>query len=238
MRSLNIQEYTQLSQYFDLGTAGTSVEQVIINVILLLLMTGILGVLYTRAPYSLSNRKRLAVMFPILGLTTMMIISIIQSSLALSLGLVGALSIIRFRAAIKEPEELIYIFLVVSLGLGFGAQQRSVTILFFLIITGVLVARMVLERKISWMRPRGSETMYLDVSAPAENGLDSAALQERITSHCDAVRLKRVDDGGAEQQWLFEVVVTDMDHVEALRSDLRDLDDELQLSLVQHESMF
>ena len=40
-------------------------------------------------------------------MTTMVIISIVKSSLALSLGLVGALSIVRFRAAIKEPEELV-----------------------------------------------------------------------------------------------------------------------------------
>ena len=44
--------------------------------------------------------------------------------LALSLGLVGALSIVRFRAAIKEPEELAYLFLTISVGLGFGAKVR------------------------------------------------------------------------------------------------------------------
>ena len=39
-------------------------------------------------------------------MTTTLIISVVKSSLTLSLGLVGALSIIRFRTAIKEPEEL------------------------------------------------------------------------------------------------------------------------------------
>ena len=45
-----------------------------------------------------------------LGITTTIVITIVKSSLALSLGLVGALSIVRFRAAIKEPEELVYLF--------------------------------------------------------------------------------------------------------------------------------
>ena len=40
---------------------------------------------------------------------------IVKSSLALSLGLVGALSIVRFRAAIKEPEELVYLFLIIAI---------------------------------------------------------------------------------------------------------------------------
>lgn len=43
-----------------------------------------------------------------------------------SLGLVGALSIVRFRAAIKEPEELVYLFLVIALGLAFGSNQFMV----------------------------------------------------------------------------------------------------------------
>ena len=56
--------------------------------------------------------------------------------MALSLGLLGALSIVRFRAAIKEPEELVFLFLIISTGLGCGAGQIkiiSIGILFSLI---------------------------------------------------------------------------------------------------------
>ena len=54
---------------------------------------------------------------------------IVKSSLALSLGLVGALSIVRFRAAIKEPEELVYLFLIIAIGLGCGANQLIITVI-------------------------------------------------------------------------------------------------------------
>ena len=67
-------------------------------------------------------------------------ITIVKSSLALSLGLVGALSIVRFRAAIKEPEELVYLFLIIATGLGCGAGQIKLTavgIIFALIVTVV-----------------------------------------------------------------------------------------------------
>ena len=62
-----------------------------------------------------------------MGITTTIVITIVKSSLALSLGLVGALSIVRFRAAIKEPEELVYLFLIISTGLGCGAGQIKIT---------------------------------------------------------------------------------------------------------------
>ena len=60
----------------------------------------------------------------------------IKFSLALSLGLVGALSIVRFRAAIKEPEELVYLFFIIGIGLANGANQFLVSIIctFFIII--------------------------------------------------------------------------------------------------------
>ena len=52
----------------------------------------------------------------ILSITTFLVISVVKSSLALSLGLVGALSVIRFRTPIKEPEELSYLFLAIGIG--------------------------------------------------------------------------------------------------------------------------
>ena len=58
----------------------------------------------------------------------MLIIFVVKSSLALSLGLVGALSIVRFRSAIKEPEELTFLFLNIALGIGFGANARTALI--------------------------------------------------------------------------------------------------------------
>ncbi len=69
-----------------------------------------------------------------MSLTTFLVITVVKSSLALSLGLVGALSVIRFRTPIKEPEELVYLFLAIGIGLGFGANQIVITLGCFLII--------------------------------------------------------------------------------------------------------
>ena len=64
---------------------------------------------------------------PILTSVIFLVIIVVKSSLALSLGLVGALSIVRFRTPIKEPEELVYIFLAIAVGLGFGAGYPLIT---------------------------------------------------------------------------------------------------------------
>ena len=72
-------------------------------------------------------------------LTTTLIITVVKSSLALSLGLVGALSIVRFRAAIKEPEEIAYLFLCIAIGLGLGAKYTLVTVVGFVVITAFTI---------------------------------------------------------------------------------------------------
>ena len=76
-----------------------------INLILTSFLCFLLYLFYSKFSTTLNNKEYLSKNFVIIGVTTTLVIAIIKSSLALSLGLVGALSIVRFRAAIKEPEE-------------------------------------------------------------------------------------------------------------------------------------
>ncbi|MFT7618435.1 MAG: hypothetical protein ACI97A_002078 [Planctomycetota bacterium] len=78
--------------------------------------------LYSRSSLRLSGES-IAKVFPLLTIVTIAVIFVVKTSLALSLGLVGALSIVRFRAAIKDPEELVYLFLCIGIGLSLGALQ-------------------------------------------------------------------------------------------------------------------
>ena len=75
----------------------------------------------------------------VISLVTFLIITVVKSSLALSLGLVGALSIIRFRTPIKEPEELAYLFISIAAGLGLGAGQILPTVCSVVLILGFMV---------------------------------------------------------------------------------------------------
>ena len=120
-----------------------AIEIPILTFLLNLILTGFLGLslnwVYSYYGTSLSNRKLLGQNLIIMAMTTMLIISIVKSSLALSLGLVGALSIVRFRTAIKEPEELTYLFLAIAIGLGLGANQRTIILIAFLIIVTAII---------------------------------------------------------------------------------------------------
>jgi hypothetical protein len=79
--------------------------------------------LYQKFSAAASDTDSITRVFPLLLMVTTAVIAVVKSSLALSLGLVGALSIVRFRAAIKDPEELVYLFLCIAIGLALGAEQ-------------------------------------------------------------------------------------------------------------------
>ena len=83
------------------------------------------------------NVKNYLSLFLILLPAMVLIISVIKGSLALSLGLVGALSIIRFRTPIKEPIELMYFLF--PLGLALGAENIFKVLYFWYCLASLLV---------------------------------------------------------------------------------------------------
>lgn len=100
-----------------------------LDLILCMIVVSIVSWYYKKFSQSLGGKTHIGSILPLIGLTVFMVIVVVKSSLALSLGLVGALSIVRFRTPIKEPEELGYLFLTIAIGLGFGAGYKIITII-------------------------------------------------------------------------------------------------------------
>ena len=98
-----------------------------IDFFLCLSLSLLLKYFYLRNSISLTGKKHISQVLPLLSLIVFLVILIVKSSLALSLGLVGALSIVRFRTPIKDPEELVYLFLSIAIGLGYGSGQTLTT---------------------------------------------------------------------------------------------------------------
>jgi hypothetical protein len=168
------------------GTNPLPLDTLVVNMLVGVILSMVLAWFYTRYGRSYSNRAKLASTLPVLALTILLVISVVKSSLALSLGLVGALSIVRFRTAIKEPEELTYIFVAIAIGLGLGADQRMVTIVAFLIILAFLFVRTLASPR------RRQSNLFLNISTPDQQA-SFAAINEVLTSHASAADLRRLD---------------------------------------------
>lgn len=118
--------------------------------------------LYGRCGASAADASAFTRVFPLLTLVTTAVIAVVKSSMALSLGLVGALSIVRFRAAIKEPEELVYLFLCIAVGLSLGAQMPLIALALVLVATLFVIAIHLLGRGVA------RQQMMLTVTGDAD----------------------------------------------------------------------
>ena len=74
-----------------------------------------------------------------LSLVTTLVIMAVTSNVVLSLGMVGALSIVRFRAAIEEPLEIVYLFWAIAIGIVIGAGMIPLAVVGSVIIGIILV---------------------------------------------------------------------------------------------------
>ncbi len=86
----------------------------VVVMLISLLCSLFISFLYVKFYESRATGSRVHLAFPLLGISITAIFIAIQFSLPLSLGLLGALSIVRFRTPIKEPEEIGFIMLVVA----------------------------------------------------------------------------------------------------------------------------
>jgi hypothetical protein len=84
--------------------------------------------------------------FPLLGISITAIFVTIQFSLPLSLGLLGALSIVRFRTPIKEPEEIGFIMLVIAVSIAIATFKLAFVGIIFIVALGALVAQLLARR--------------------------------------------------------------------------------------------
>ena len=75
----------------------------------------------------------------LISLVTTMVIMVISGNIVLSLGMVGALSIVRFRGAIKDPLDIVYLFWAVGVGIANGVAYFSVSLISSLFIGLVLI---------------------------------------------------------------------------------------------------
>ena len=229
---MNLEQFMEeLKGWVQGGSAEVLIWHFIVGLIGTALLCWLVSLMYKHWGRSLSNRATFGRNFAALGMTTMLIIAIVKSSLALSLGLVGALSIVRFRTAIKEPEELGYLFLTIAIGLGFGANQWLITTL------GVFIIGVVL-----WLRSRGQSgeegsSLYLTVRTGDSAKAGLAQLSEALGASCTGLALKRFDESEGRMEVSYLVSFADHSDLERAKAAIQACDPAASISFIDNEGI-
>ena len=211
-----------------------SVINYLINIAVCALLLYLLSIVYVRYGKSLSNRSQLSKVLILVGVTTFIIISIVKSSLALSLGLVGALSIIRFRTAIKEPEELGYFFIAIAIGLGFGANQLVPTVIGTIVL--FLIIYLAGRRNV-----KNNINQNLLVSLNGKEKKDLVTFQSNLTKviaeNSERTELVRLNQSKNNLDFNFLVVLNDYNSINRITEELSGLDDSISITFIDSQNM-
>jgi uncharacterized membrane protein YhiD involved in acid resistance len=154
-----------------------------------------------------SYSKSFAKCLIMLSMVTAVVILVISSNVVLSLGMVGALSIVRFRTAIKEPADTAFMFWAIATGIICGAGYVALAVLMTLLVGLLFVAVHVLGKN---------------------HKRDSYMVVLRCEPECDAAKLlrgfphyrlknKNITAGATELVAEVELSQKDMDRLESLR---------------------
>lgn len=199
-----------------------------IHLLVALVLGHILGWHFVRFAPVMGHKEKLARVFIWIAATTLLSISVVKVSLALSLGLVGALSIIRFRTPIKEPEELAYLFVAVAVGVGLGAERLWETTLVFAVVLTAMALRS-LRNSV-----RSSLRTILHVTLPGPHTESPLAkVLAMAQSHCSRVDLRRVDRMEEEFQASLFIEMNSTDGLQKLLDEMAGTWTAAQVSIVE-----
>jgi hypothetical protein len=220
------------NQFLATSSANVSIWGFVFNLLLAFLLSYLLGLIYIKYGHTLSNRKMFSKNLVLITMTTMLIITIVKSSLALSLGLVGALSIVRFRTALKEPEELSYTFLSIAIGLGFGAHQGTITIMGFIIIGGIIILR-------NWttLKHKVHQNLHLTISSHTPHKAELAHIVDILKQNSASVDMKRLTENKDTLEVSLYISFTDFLQLNEAKRALQTLDKDIKVNFVDNSGI-
>jgi len=217
------------------GTMPLAVGELGINLVVGAALAYLVRLHFFRYSNALTNRTEFTSVLPFIILTTILIISIVKSSLALSLGLVGALSIVRFRTPIKEPEELAYLFISIAIGLGLGANQVLATVMSSVFILGLMIF---------FMGHKGLNTgvgeIYLNISGHLDDKSRKDHIQhmfDRVLKICDRASLKRYIDSSDESDLTFYLSSFNPENLDSYLVSMKDDYPNLSITILDQRNL-
>ena len=222
---------SSFEQFLSDSNSSISIIGYSINIVLAGIFSIFLKWIYTNYGNSLSNREAFGKNFFLITMTTSLVIAIVKSSLALSLGLVGALSIIRFRAAIKEPEELAYLFLAIAIGLGFGSGQTLITAISIFIISISIISY---KRYFTLNDFNSLQNANMIIRSYKKKSINVDGIIKELEMHTTFIKLKRLDESSEKLEISLMLEFSSFDNLNDAKKKLFEYDKEMQISFIDN----
>jgi uncharacterized membrane protein YhiD involved in acid resistance len=197
-------------------SSGSSItlSDIIIALIASLVCAGIISYTYKYAYQGVLYQKSFNLSLVLISLITTSVIMVISGNLVLSLGMVGALSIVRFRAAVKDPLDIVFMFWAVSIGIANGVAAFKVSFAATIIISFIII----IVKKL----PLSSTSYMLIVKC---NPSVENQLFEILSKETKKFYLKSKNINGNQLELIFETRIKDQSKLSKKISELSGITD-------------
>ena len=198
------------------------VAQIVICMLITVLIAGYIFLIYRTVNKTAFYNRNFNLSLIALSVITAAVILTIQSNIVISLGMVGALSIVRFRTAIKDPMDLVFLFWSISVGIICGAGFAVVAVVASIVITVIIL---LFDRV-----PSGAPAVILLVNA--SDYKTEGRIMEIVEKHCG---MSKVKARNLTKDKLSMAVEVKTGEGGSLVEELMDLESVTLASLVDHD---
>lgn len=198
------------------------VAQIVICMVITVLIAAYIFLIYRMVNKNAFYNRNFNLSLIALAVITAAVILTIQSNIVISLGMVGALSIVRFRTAIKDPMDLVFLFWSTSVGIICGAGFAVVAVVASIVITVIIL---LFDRV-----PSGMTAVILLVNA--SDYKTEGRIMEIVEKHC---RMFQVKARNLTKDKLNMAVEVQTKEGGRLVEELMDVESVISASLVDHD---
>ena len=168
----------------------------------------------------MSSRRAFGNTILLLTISVASLIAVVKSSLALSLGLVGALSVVRFRTAVKEPFNLAFILFAICVGISLGAAQFTFALL--ITILGCAITAFLSEYNEKFNNPGNVDDLD-SISINLKPGADLNLLYNFFDKNLNSYNIKTLSENNeGEVSITFRTSISNIKDLENLRKDIKE----------------
>mgnify|MGYP000896371010 CR=1 FL=1 len=219
---LSFTEMISLSQQNIALGSSLSLADILVALFSSLICALAIAFIYRTTYQGVMYQKSFAISIVLASLITTMIIMVISGNLILSLGMVGALSIVRFRAAVKDPLDIIFMFWSISVGIANGVANLKVSFTATLVIAVIIL----LLSKLPAIKP--AKILIIKINPSKENELFNL-----FKSSKTKFKLKSRSQKESYLELIGEIRLQDDD---AILNSINSLDSSVETNLISYNS--
>jgi len=187
----------EIFNYFFTNSANFGVKEIALTMLAGLLVSIIIYVTYWLTNNGVQYNSKFNISLIIVSLISILIMLMISSNIVISLGMVGALSIVRFRTAIKDSRDTVFIFWAIAEGLCTGSSNLKLAIITTLFIAMVFIVTSYIPR--IWNK-------YLIVIR-GEKTIKSSEIIEELKQYVKNYKIRAANKNENQQEIIIEVRV-------------------------------